>query len=168
MTDFGDLLGLEEWDVPTHSLLLVEPDRDADGFIPADSLPVAQAALERLARPIGSTHTLENLLQATVHRYPLARLAGDRVLVIETDGAHMERLLRDMESAVARFGLQMVAQPGAVPLAFGDETRDFRTRTLGSYVVSDMELDLGASDNTNEDVVVTPVEPTNPSTGAIA
>lgn len=130
MTDSGDFLGLEEWDVPTHSLLLVEPDRDADGFIPADSLPVAQAAIERLARPIGSTHTLENLLQATVHRYPLARVAGDRVLVIETDGAHMERLLRDMEPAVARFGLQMVAQPGAVPLAFGDETRDFRTRTL--------------------------------------
>ena len=49
-----------------------------------------------------------------------------------------------------------------------DEGFYFRTRTLGSYVVSDMELDLGASDNTNEDVVVTPVEPTNPSTGAIA
>ena len=48
-----------------------------------------------------------------------------------------------------------------------DEGFYFKTRTLGSYVVSDMELDTSATESSDEsdDIVVTPV---NPGTGARA
>ncbi|PWM26522.1 MAG: hypothetical protein DBX44_00425 [Oscillospiraceae bacterium] len=48
-----------------------------------------------------------------------------------------------------------------------DEGFYFKTRTLGSYVVSDMELETGVAGG-SDDIVVTPVNPTNPSTGAVA
>jgi len=54
-----------------------------------------------------------------------------------------------------------------------DEGFYFKTRTLGSYVVSDMELDTSATESSDEsdDIVVTPVDPVtpvNPGTGARA
>ena len=55
-----------------------------------------------------------------------------------------------------------------------DEGFYFRTRTLGSYVISDVELDLStteSSDSSDDDIVVTPVDtvtPVNPGTGAVA
>lgn len=56
-----------------------------------------------------------------------------------------------------------------------DEGFYFNTRVLGRYVYSDMELDLSAGDDSQDDggddIVVAPVEPTtpvNPSTGAVA
>ena len=54
-----------------------------------------------------------------------------------------------------------------------DEGFYFKTRTLGSYVVSDMELDTSATESRDEsdDIVVTPVDPVtpvNPGTGARA
>ena len=54
-----------------------------------------------------------------------------------------------------------------------DEGFYFKTRTLGSYVVSDMELDTTATESSDEsdDIVVTPVDPVtpvNPGTGARA
>ena len=54
-----------------------------------------------------------------------------------------------------------------------DEGFYFKTRTLGSYVYSDMELDTSATESSDEsdDIVVTPVDPVtpvNPGTGARA
>ena len=55
-----------------------------------------------------------------------------------------------------------------------DEGFYFKTRTLGSYVISDMELELKNSskpdqDSNKDDVqVVAPVTPVNPGTGAVA
>ena len=51
-----------------------------------------------------------------------------------------------------------------------DEGFYFRTRTLGKYVVSDMELETGTADSGEVDVVtpVVPVVPVNPGTGATA
>ena len=54
-----------------------------------------------------------------------------------------------------------------------DEGFYFKTRTLGSYVVSDMELDTSSTESSDEsdDIVVTPVDPVtpvNPGTGARA
>ena len=54
-----------------------------------------------------------------------------------------------------------------------DEGFYFKTRTLGSYVASDMELDTSATESSDEsdDIVVTPVDPVtpvNPGTGARA
>ena len=54
-----------------------------------------------------------------------------------------------------------------------DEGFYFKTRTPGSYVVSDMELDTSATESSDEsdDIVVTPVDPVtpvNPGTGARA
>ena len=51
-----------------------------------------------------------------------------------------------------------------------DEGFYFRTRTLGKYVVSDMELETGTADSGEIDVVtpVVPVVPVNPGTGATA